>query len=795
MKLFKVRLSPLTLVMLILSLLGCKNQSDFSPLEQEARGKIEKLESLMRDAKSQSIDVTREETTLWFANAFLKFANWDETHFEDIEKLFGYYAPFNADKTKYATELPDFERQKVIEILDVGIENLNKILAGTVKRRAVSKVDWQNIEVSEDAFLSNGKPVFLYDYFSKTVGKPLTDTNIYNDHLGAIYHGGSTLYEVNQDRAINPFILKEDGTFDEGKLKLITDIPDTNVGFMILWNMGMPQWVHDKDPEVANGRSLFTGFDIDNPLVRDVWSDVIRKAGELTRGKKVTQMGYILSNEPHWYSEKSHWTKNFNEMTTLSSYTIDKFRKWLDVKYKGNIANLNKNWGTAFSDFGSVEIEVPIDRENRGKPIWFDWCRYNMDRSIDWFTFLQKELQSANPEANTSIKIMPNMFTENFRSHGIDMESLTELMTMIGDDAKIRERDIRSKEPEEWESKYAYFWEEMSMSYDFMESVSPNKIHFNSESHFLSASWWRKLNTTSDYVRSSTWLATIHGMDAQLAWFWARDPDGSPEDRLEGELDFFDPALAGSLAGSVNMQPQVANEYTQVMMDLNSFSEEVMALRKQRRPIRLFYSETSAINKKFHMSEQFHLYESLYFDGFPIGYATEKIVKQQDNENWDAILVYKTQFVTNAEFDALQSYLDNGGTVIIDGVSLGMNEYAQPRTEKLKENNGTLVSFNKATVEGLRQSALEQIEGSRPEVVLTESNGSDRPGCTWRVVENPKGEGYLMTIMNIGKNVAQLKVTYKDGSEANCTNMLTGELLGAEFELKSNGVLLLELAE
>ncbi|MEP1893475.1 MAG: hypothetical protein ABJJ14_17460, partial [Cyclobacteriaceae bacterium] len=238
MKLFKVRLSPLTLVMLILSLLGCKNQSDFSPLEQEARGKIEKLESLMRDAKSQSIDVTREETTLWFANAFLKFANWDETHFEDIEKLFGYYAPFNADKTKYATELPDFERQKVIEILDVGIENLNKILAGTVKRRAVSKVDWQNIEVSEDAFLSNGKPVFLYDYFSKTVGKPLTDTNIYNDHLGAIYHGGSTLYEVNQDRAINPFILKEDGTFDEGKLKLITDIPDTNVGFMILWNMG-----------------------------------------------------------------------------------------------------------------------------------------------------------------------------------------------------------------------------------------------------------------------------------------------------------------------------------------------------------------------------------------------------------------------------------------------------------------------------------------------------------------------------------------------------------------------------
>lgn len=777
----------------VFSLIGFVSCGEKNPIEEEALNKISKLESLMDKAKTKSIDVTREETILWFSKEFIKFANWDEAHFEDVENIFGYYEPFKEDKTKYAQDLPDFERKKVIEILDKGINDLEQLIAGKRTRRPVSKVDWENIEVEKDMFLSQGKPVFLYDYFSKTVGKQLTNKSIYNDHLGAIYHGGQRLYDVNMDRAINPYILNEDGTFNE-KIDLITEIPDTNVGFMILWNMGMPDWVHKQAPELENGRSLFTGFDIDNPTARKVWSDVIQKAGALTKGKKVTQMGYILSNEPHWFSEKKHWTARFNEMTKLSSHTISKFRSWLTVKYDGKIKDLNKNWNSSFKNFKSVEIEIPIDRVKRGTPIWYDWCRYNMDRSIDWFTFLQNQLRTTNPDADTSIKMMPNMFTENARTHGIDMESLTELTSMIGDDAKIRERDIRKKKPEEWEERYSYYWEEMSVAYDFMESVSPNKIHFNSESHYLSASHWRKLDVSSDYVRSTTWLSTLHGMDAQLAWFWARDPDGSPEDRLEGELNFFDPALAGSFAGSVNQQPHVANEYTQVMMDLNSFSEEIFAFRKQRRPVRLFHSETSAINKKFHMTEQFEMYEALYFEGFPMGYATEKIINKQDSKNWDAILVYKTELVTDSEFKTLQGYLNNGGTVILDSKnSLTKNEYGVKRTQKLFKGKGTLIVLDgKSDVEKIKEKTLEVIADALPEIILSEENGTAHKGCNWRVVKNPKG-GYWINILNIGKHNAKLNITFKNGKKAVLTNMLNGQELASDFELKSNGVLLIEV--
>ncbi len=763
--------------------------------EQTALIKIDKLETLMNTARGKSIDVTREETIAWFSKEFLKFANWDEKNRDATEYMFAQYRPFKDSSAQLAAEIPDFQRKKVIQILDAGIEELSQVIDGNIVRRPVRKVDWQNTVAGDNMFISDDKPIFLYDYFSKSVGRPLTDERVYNDHLGAIYHGGENLYPVDHDRAINSFLLNEDGTWNEELMKEVTDITDENIGFLIYWNMGIPEWIEKKEPEVRKGRSLFTGYDIDNPLVREVWGKIAKKTGELTKDKKVSRMGYILANEPHWFSEKGHWTKSLDEMTSISSYTLNKFRSWLETKYSGDIAPLNNNWRAEFSNFDAVSIEIPIDPEIRGTAMWYDWNRYLMDRSTDWFTFIQDELRKGNPQAHTSIKILPNMFSENNRSHGIDVEALTELTSMIGDDAQTREiRKLNFSEDEPWQSHYGWYWEELAMSYDFMESVAPEKIHFNSESHFLSASWWRKLDTSTDYVNSVYWLATIQGMDANLAWFWARDPDGSPEDRLEGELNFFDPALAGSFAGSVNQQPHIANAYTQVMYDMNSFSEEIIELREQRRPIRLFHSETSAINKSQHMSEQFELYEKMFFDGFPVGYATENIIKKQDNTLWDTIVVYKTEFVTSDELSALQSYLNNGGTVILDSpTSLSKNEYGQPHNQPLDQSKGKLIILTgKADPDTIRQVALETSKTGLPDVYLAEDNGTSHKGVYWRAIEQKNGS-FIVNANNLGKHTANLSTTLKDGRALKVTDMMTGKELENNFSLKPKGVLLLEI--
>jgi beta-galactosidase len=766
-----------------------------SPLEVTARNKINVLQTMMDEAKSKNIDVTREEAVVWFAKEFLKFANWDEANPDAIEAAFGYERHFAPNKKKLAADLPDFERTKVIDILDTGIEELSRELRGEIKRRPVVKVDWQNTKAMGDMFVSNGKPIFLYDYFSKSVGQPLEHPDIYNDYLGALYHGGENLYPVDHDRAINSFLVREDGTFDEALLKELTEIPDDNIGYLVAWLMGIPEWVEAKEPEVRKGRSLFQGFDLDNPLAREVWSKILRKAAEVTKDKKVIELGFVLANEPHWYSEEGHWTGNYEEMQGISSYTLAEFQKWLNKKYEGDISQLNANWNTGFTSFDSVEIDIPIKSELRGKPIWFDWNRYNMHRATSWFTFMQNELHAVNPSANTHIKIFPRTFYEDSRSHGIDLEALTELTTMIGHDAKaLGSPSIRPHISSDWWDKYTYKWDGMSMIHDFTESASPNKINVNSESHFLSSGQWKVLDPRESYVRNVYWLATLQGMDANMGWFWMRDPDGSPEDRLEGELNFFDPGLAGAFAGSNNMQPHVSNEVTQVMFDMNTFAEEIMSLRKQVRPVRLFYSETSAINVNDYMSTQGKLYKSMFFEGFPLGYATKNIITKQDNSKWDTVIVYQTPYVTNAEFNALQKYLNSGGSVVMDEKSLTLDEYGRARSVKLSSGQGKLtVLKDDEDLQILKSYALNQVKkSSLPDIHFSIKTPNAHKTTITRVVKEGENS-YLVNLLSVGHDAVDVAVSHKDGSELSVTDMMTTNEIGTSFTLASEQVLLLKV--
>ncbi|WP_155826092.1 type 1 glutamine amidotransferase family protein [Hirschia maritima] len=779
---------------------SCSTQSvvpEVNVYEQEALSKLEHIEQLMKQAESKGLDVTREESVVWFAEQFLKFANWDEDNYEAIEAAFGYERYYAPNKEQLAKELPDFERQKVIEILDDGIADLNKVISGEIKRRPVRKVDWQNTTAGDNMFVNGeGKPTFPYDYFSKTVGQPLGHPDIYNDHLGALYHGGENLYPVDHDRAINSFLVKEDGTFDEELLKELTDIPDDNIGYLVAWLMGIPEWVEAKEPEIRKGRALFQGFDLDNPLAREVWSKILRKSAEVTKGKKVIELGFVLANEPHWYAEKGHWTHNYEEMQGISSYTLAKFQAFLSETYDGDLASLNANWQSDFSSFDDVQIEIPIDSALIGTPKWYDWSRYNMHRTTEWFTFMQDELHAVNPEADTHIKIFPRTFYEDSRSHGLDIEALTELTTMIGHDAKAKgTKSIRPHVKNEWMEKYAYNWKGMGILHDFLESVGPDKINVNSESHFLSSGQWRELDTRTSYVRSVYWLATLMGMDANMGWFWARDPDGSPEDRLEGELDFFDPGLGGAYAGSNNMQPNVTNEVTQVMLDLNTFSEEIIALREQKRPLRIFYSETTAINTTDYMTKSNKFYEQFFFEGFPVGFATQNIIEKQDNANWDTIVVYNTPYATSGEVAALQAYLDQGGTIVVDSKeSLSKNEYGQLHEQKLSTSNGKLIVLDEgSSIDEIREIALSEVADQMPDIIVSEDNGEDYKTNISRVVKQEDGS-YLVNLLNVGKSTNKIKLTHKSGAELSIVDLMTAQKYEEEFELGSEEVLLIQVS-
>lgn len=192
------------------------------------------------------------------------------------------------------------------------------------------------------------------------------------------------------------------------------------------------------------------------------------------------------------------------------------------------------------------------------------------------------------------------------------------------------------------------------------------------------------------------------------------------------------------------------------------------------------------------MDDIFKIYEKLNFNGLPIGFATEGIINNNPHE-WDAIVIYKTPYAFKSDLEAVQMYLDEGGTVIIDNESFKTNEYGEPLDLKLKTGKGKLI-FVKSLDEmnDYALSSVKQNDGM-PDVIVNETNDRSKPGCEWRVLS--KGDGkYIVNIVNIGKSDANISLTSIGKKIQKVTDVLTGVSLDDKLMMKPNEVRLIEIS-
>lgn len=726
-------------------------------LEKGALEKIKTLEKLIKKAENKNIDVLKEKTTVRTAEIFLKYANWDEKNVDKNTEYFKLVPSYKEEASKMAKELAHFERKDVNVMLDQSILDIQSLIDKKTFRKPSPHVDWTKVSVENDQLTFNKRPVFLADYTWKPDVKELTE-----------YHGNQDGFFLTPS-----FVTNENGTINRHRMEQLNSKSDGSLGFIFMNHKGVPQWSKEKyGPNFSMREDTYTAYDIDNPGARDIQSKLLSAVVPKMAGKKFSQLGYMLCNEPHFYTYKDSKRKKLPWASGgVSNFTIDKFKVWLKDKHS-SIESLNSLWETNFSSFDNVQIEIPIDISLKGTPIWYDWASFNMDRVTDWYSFLKDEITKYDSEAKVHLKIMPNLWTDNRRVHGIDLEALTDLSGIIGNDSGAAHTYTWGK-PHDWEKHYAFEWRELCMGFDFMKSVSPNKINFNSELHYLSTVRSRNLYLDPMYARATFWLAHSYGMTASQIWYWPR--------LASGEVSKKDKEQKG-YAGSNNQQPRVTNEVHTTLIDLNAYSEEIMAIQRQRKPLRVFYSKTSAINKKAHMDDLFELYESLNFEGTPIGFVTKDIIKKQANNSWDVVLIHKTPNVTVDELKAVQSYLDNGGTVILDAVSLKTNEYGKSIVG-LKESNGKIINVN--SVSEAKSEALSILKNKElvPDVEVTETNVIGTKGCIWRVVKNEAGN-HVLSVVNVGKSNASLEISLKGNSNVVCKDLLKGVEVSSKPTLK-----------
>jgi beta-galactosidase len=739
-----------------------KVQVCFGQLEQTALTKITELNALITQAENSNIDALKEKMTVRTAEVFLEYANWDEQNITENTDYFLLVNIYKNNAAQLATDLPNYERNEIILMLDDAIVTLHKLLQGEITRKPSPKIDWTNITIDGNQVIYNGKPVFLSDYTWKPTTPDLTE-----------YFGNKDGYYISPSHVLNA-----SGTLNSNIINELQSKESGSFGSIFINHKNVQDWAETAyGPGFIMREDTFTGYDIDNPGAKTMQDFLLGGTIPFMKNKKYADLGYMLCNEPHFFATKDVWATG-----PVSNYTIEKFKIWLSEKHQ-TISNLNTVWGTSFRNFNDVTINMPLEGNLLGTAIWYDWNRFNMQRVTDWFSFLHDKVQEYDENAKTHIKIIPSFWSDNERDVGIDLEELTALTEIIGNDAKSYNSHMWGP-TESWESRYSFYWRELSMPYDFMRSVSPNKIIYNSESHFLSTTKFRDLYLKPSYARAAYWLATLQGMNVSQTWFWSRREDGSVRS-----------GSGKGYAGSNNQQSRIINEVEATYIDLNAFAEDIAAMQVLRKPLRVFYSKTSAINKSNHMDAVFELYESLYFEGLPIGFATQKIIQEKENNSWDAILIYKTEFVTKNELEALQTYLDAGGTVIKDAISLTKNEYGVAHKTQLNASNGKIL--NGTTYQNIANLGISIVSDNNelPVVSLSEVNSLNKKGAFYRAYKNNEGEN-IISIVNLGKENTTVTLGLQGNNNAvKVTNLLTRESLSSTFEMVPDDVYLLKVED
>lgn len=745
-----------------------------SETEKSCEKKINQLEKLVKQAQKKNLDTNREECALYMAELFLGFADWDEKNVELNIYQYETWPPFKPNAEQLANELPEFERQEVEKMLDASIAEITAVIVGEIVRREVPEIDYTSLKLADNGqFVSNGRPVYF-------------------NHFGRVPKGTANEYTGMMDgSSLNLRQLANmDGELTKQTIESVVNKKSGNAGFVFLGH-NLPQWALDIDPEATIGRRYFVPCDIDNPLVRELWAKTAETVVPYLKGHNSSALGYMLLNEPHWFTQKDTWATG-----EVSKYTLAKLRVWLTNKHK-EIARLNELWGTNYASFDEVYVEFPFDKAYIGQPIGYDLQKFNQDRVTEWFAFLNKIIKEQDPEAKTHIKVMPDLFTNEKRDHGLDFEQLTLMSDIIGNDGKTTGRRFFDKYPKAWETHYCFEWEDVGLAYDFMESVKPNMANINSEAHFLSTVHFRDIRLTKEYTRAAYWIAILQGMTISDTWFWPRDEEGGIVKYLRAGTSHTDQAMVASYVASVIQQPRVANEVAQTFIDVNAFALEMEQLQSLPRPLRIFYSETTAINDMEYMHAIAELYEPIFFEGNAVGFATENIINTRANNPFDVVLIKNTPFVTDSEFAAVQRYLDEGGTVIIDNKSLKLNEYGEARSEKLQPSNGTI--YSPAYLDGFIAKGLEVLKakGSAPLLAISETNTTGHKGCVWRMIPAIENDGsYVVNIVNIGKGAADITIRNSNGSPiTTVTDMFTGKKLDSKLTVASQEVLMLRVGK
>jgi beta-galactosidase len=338
--------------------------------------------------------------------------------------------------------------------------------------------------------------------------------------------------------------------------------------------------------------------------------------------------------------------------------------------------------------------------------------------------------------------------------NGIDREALVHLYEINGLDNFMQPVSTRVDEQLRYynnynEKAYSLRWLGHTILLDFIRSLGPGKLIYDSEWHSVSSVYYVNPEPPSGYMHTSLWLSALHGLGATRTWYWCRNANGSIGRSQE---EFY---------GSLLVQPRLLNEYGVGLAELNAFGKEVVALERAPKQIYLLYSESSAIQSKLYLGNQMRTYESLQFTGFSIGFVTEnELAKTGLPSGCKWLIIPDDSYVSLATLEWLHNYKKGGGKLLVIGNNaLKFNEHGDPYSTQQLEFMSGVDRFDPVAptdLLGKLEEYMTKTEVKRA-IRCTESTGKQTAyGVLCRAVEYEGG--HLVCLINVAASPREVSL-------------------------------------
>jgi len=197
---------------------------------------------------------------------------------------------------------------------------------------------------------------------------------------------------------------------------------------MHVYMQAMPPWAAAASPGLIldSGSTHFYDYDIDNPIVRPIFSAILNAVIP-----PILRTGVLLSvslaNEP-----------GFNAAN--SSYTLRNFQACLRTQY-ATIAALNAAWSSNFTGFDDASLVQAMGYRAYSGEQQLVWNTFNRNRVTAFYRFLTDTIHAAAASINRTARVHIKTSNGNaplgaHHTDGIDREALAQFLDVHGCDSR-----------------------------------------------------------------------------------------------------------------------------------------------------------------------------------------------------------------------------------------------------------------------------------------------------------------------------------------------------------------------